>query len=101
MMNKTQEMAIFCIQDGGALRRYPTLVQKLSHSCLNVVPKAVENEIIMSRLYNIDFFCDYDMRWFPFVAQTCFMVLKLGGGNEKLVSLIPGVLKYMGPEELT
>ena len=29
------------------------------------------------------------------------MVLKLGGGNEKLVSLIPGVLKYMGPEELT
>ena len=101
MMNKTQEMAIFCIQDGGALRRYPTLVQKLSHSCLNVVPKAVENEIIMSRLYNIDFFCDYDMTWFPFVAQTCFMVLKLGGGNEKLVSLIPGVLKYMGPEELT
>ena len=63
--------------------------------------KGSDNEIIMSRLYNIDFFCDYDMRWFPFDAQTCFMVLKLGGGNEKLVSLIPGVLKYMGPEELT
>ena len=29
------------------------------------------------------------------------MVLKLGGGNEKLVSLILGVLKYMGPEGLT
>ena len=63
--------------------------------------KGSENEISMSRLYNIDFFCDYDMRWFPFDAQTCFMVLKLGGGNEKLVSLTPGPLEYLGPEELT
>ena len=63
--------------------------------------KGSENKISMSRLYNIDFFCDYDMRWFPFDAQTCFMVLKLGGGNEKLVSLTPGPLEYLGPEELT
>ena len=55
----------------------------------------------MSRLYNIDFFCDYDMRWYPFDAQTCFMDMKLGGGTEKLVSLTPGLLKYLGPAELT
>ena len=60
-----------------------------------------ENSITLSRLYNIDFFCDYDMRWYPFDAQTCFMIMKLGGGTNKLVSLSPGLLKYLGPEELT
>ena len=63
--------------------------------------KGSENKISMSRIYNIEFFCDYDMRWYPFDVQTCFMVLKLGGGAEKLVSLSPGDLKYRGPEELT
>ena len=63
--------------------------------------KGSENSISMSRLYNIDFFCDYDMRWYPFDAQTCFMDMKLGGGTEKLVSLTPGLLKYLGPAELT
>ena len=63
--------------------------------------KGSENSISLSRLYNIDFFCDYDMRWYPFDAQTCFMIMKLGGGTEKLVSLAPGVLEYLGPEELT
>ena len=41
------------------------------------------------------------MRWYPFDAQTCFMVMKLGGGTEKLVSLSPGDLSYRGPKELT
>ena len=63
--------------------------------------KGSENSISMSRLYNIEFFCDYDMRWYPFDAQTCYMIMKLGGGTEKLVSLSPGFLKYLGPEELT
>ena len=63
--------------------------------------KGSENSISMSRIYNIDFFCDYDMRWYPFDAQTCYMVMKLGGGIEKLVSLTPGFLEYIGPEELT
>ena len=63
--------------------------------------KGSENSITLSRLYNIDFFCDYDMRWYPFDAQTCFMVMKLGGGSEELLSLTPGLLNYLGPEELT
>ena len=29
------------------------------------------------------------------------MVLKLGGGSEELLSLTPGLLQYLGPEELT
>ena len=29
------------------------------------------------------------------------MEMKLGGGTDKLVALIPGQLKYLGPEELT
>ena len=63
--------------------------------------KGSENTISISRLYNIEFFCDYDMRWYPFDAQTCFMVMKLGGGSEKLVALEPGLLQYLGPKELT
>ena len=63
--------------------------------------KGSENTITMSRLYNIEFFCDYDMMWYPFDSQTCFMLMKLGGGIEKLVSLDPGLLRYLGPEELT
>ena len=63
--------------------------------------KGSENKISMSRIYNIEFFCDYDMRWYPFDTQICFMVLKLGGGADKLVSLSPGDLEYLGPEELT
>ena len=75
-----------------------------SHSSISEdinIYKGSENSISMSRLYNIEFFCDYDMRWYPFDAQTCFMVMKLGGGIEKLVSLEPGLLQYLGPEELT
>ena len=63
--------------------------------------KGSENTISISRLYNIEFFCDYDMRWYPFDAQTCYLVMRLGGGAEKLVSLSPGDLTYQGPEELT
>ena len=63
--------------------------------------KGSENSISLTRLYNIEFFCDYNMRWYPFDSQTCYMVMKLGGGVEKLVSLTPGILEYLGPEELT
>ena len=63
--------------------------------------KGSENSISLTRLYNIEFFCDYNMRWYPFDSQTCYMVMNLGGGVEKLVSLTPGILEYLGPEELT
>ena len=63
--------------------------------------KGSENNISLPRLYNIEFFCDYNMRWYPFDTQTCNMVMKLGGGVGKLVSLTPGILEYLGPEELT
>ena len=49
----------------------------------------------------MEFFCDYDMQWYPFDAQTCYMILKLEGGVEKLLSLTPGQLEYLGPTELT
>ena len=49
----------------------------------------------------MEFFCDYDMRWYPFDAQTCYMMLKLEGGVDKLLSLTPGQLEYLGPTELT
>ena len=34
-------------------------------------------------------------------AQTCFIVMKLRVSIEKLVSLEPGLLQYLGPEKLT
>ena len=35
------------------------------------------NPLIMSRVYNVKFICDYDMQWYPFDSQTCHMDFKL------------------------
>ena len=38
-----------------------------------------ENPITMSRVYSIQFYCDYDMRWYPFDQQTCLIEMILDG----------------------
>ena len=60
-----------------------------------------KNALSLTKEFNINWKCEYDYHWYPFDTQTCFMVLKLGGGADKLVSLSPGDLEYLGPEELT
>ena len=60
-----------------------------------------ENPITMSRVYDVEFLCDYKMNWYPFDTQTCFMEFRLKGEMDSFIDLIPGSNDYLGPKELT
>ena len=48
------------------------------------------NPIIMSRVYDIEFLCDFQMQWYPFDTQTCYMEFRLEEGMASFVDLTPG-----------
>ena len=60
-----------------------------------------DNPIILSRVYDIEFLCDYKMQWYPFDTQTCYMEFRLKEGMASFVDLMPGTREYLGPKELT
>ena len=60
-----------------------------------------ENNITMSRVYSIQFFCEYQMQWYPFDQQTCTIQLIMDGVLDNYANLIPGVLDFSGKRELT
>ena len=60
-----------------------------------------ENSIVLSRVYSIKFYCEYDMAWFPFDVQTCTIQLVMDGVLENYADLVPGTLHFSGPKELT
>ena len=60
-----------------------------------------ENNITMSRVYSIQFFCEYQMQWYPFDQQTCTIQLIMDGVLDNYANLIPGVLEFSGKRELT
>ena len=60
-----------------------------------------ENTIRLSRAFDIEFICEYDMRWYPFDSQTCYMVVLMEGNSGKFVELVDDLIKYTGPKELT
>ena len=55
----------------------------------------------MSRVYEVDFICDYDMRFYPFDIQTCTANLIIDGNTAKFIDLIPGNLTYSGSVDLS
>lgn len=60
-----------------------------------------ENTISISRVYSIQFFCEYDMAWYPFDVQTCTIEMVMDGVLENYADLLPGGLQFSGPKELT
>ena len=60
-----------------------------------------ENGISMSRVYSIQFFCEYNMAWYPFDIQTCQINMLMDGVLDNYADLLPGGLKFTGPRELT
>ena len=59
--------------------------------------KGSENEIQIKRIYEIDFLCDYDMRYYPvFDIQACTLDLVIDGNTAKCIDLLPGNLTYSG-----
>ena len=62
--------------------------------------KGSENEIKMNRMYEIDFICEFDMRFYPFDIQVCTIDLVIPGNTAKFIDLLPGKLKYSGSKDL-
>ena len=60
----------------------------------------MENTIRLSRAYDIEFICEYDMRWYPFDSQTCHLDFVLDASAASFVELLNGTLEYWGPVEL-
>ena len=60
-----------------------------------------ENTISISRVYSIQFFCEYDMAWYPLDIQTCTIEMVMDGVLENYADLLPGDLVFSGPQELT
>ena len=56
-----------------------------------------QNPLILSRVYHVDWICDYDMAWYPFDSQKCQM--KFRGDN--FVKLVVDGMEYLGPKDLT
>ena len=42
-----------------------------------------ENSVNMRRFYNQRFLCDYQLNWYPFDIQTCFMKMEIKKFREK------------------
>ncbi|XP_059095252.1 uncharacterized protein LOC131890013 isoform X2 [Tigriopus californicus] len=62
-----------------------------------------ENPIVMKRIYSTVFSCDYQLRYYPFEKQECFMEFSTLGKDSSYVSLEieePGV-QFKAPKELT
>ena len=62
--------------------------------------KGSENEIKINRIYEVDFICDYNMRFYPFDIQVCTLDLVIDGNTAKFIDLLPGLLEYSGSTDL-
>ena len=40
--------------------------------------KGEENPFILSRVYDVDWICEYNMAWYPFDTQSCSMIFEVG-----------------------
>ena len=86
------------------------VVEKLENGTFNadgLLPSDIDifsgeqNLLVISRVYNIEFLCDYQMQWYPFDTQTCYMEFTMQKDMKKFVELLPGMNKYIGPADLS
>ena len=59
------------------------------------------NPLIMNRVYETQWICDYEMNWFPFDTQQCKMMFSLTNDMNSFVNLEGNGHSYIGPVELT
>ena len=60
-----------------------------------------DNEITLSRVYSIKFYCEYQMAWYPFDIQTCSMQMVFDGVLDNYADILAGTLHFSGQKELT
>ena len=61
-----------------------------------------KNPIILKREFYHEFTCDFDLTWYPFDRQVCFMNFTVQGETSKALILRPdtGNVTYMGERYL-
>ena len=59
-----------------------------------------ENSLILSRFYNTRFICHYNMQWYPFDVQVCYLSLSLKGKSSDFAHMKTKVLQYLGVLEV-
>ena len=67
----------------------------------SLIFEGAENPITISRVYDSEFLCEFDMAMFPFDTQVCSVVLTMKGNTDKFVRMVPEDLVYLGPVDLT
>ena len=63
--------------------------------------KGKENSLMMERVYDLDFQCDYYMAMYPFDIQKCTIVLAMSSSDAAYMELVPTLLGYTGPRDLS
>ena len=59
-----------------------------------------DNQITLSRFYNIRFLCHYSMNWYPFDLQKCSLILRMKGKGKDFADLNTDQLVYLGGDEV-
>ena len=60
-----------------------------------------ENSVHMRRFYNQRFLCDYQLNWYPFDIQNCFMKMEIKKSYSPFIQLLVDQFEYTGPQFLT
>jgi hypothetical protein len=74
---------------------------ELSHQQNIHIFLGANTQVEMSRSYETEFLCLYNMAWYPFDSQTCSLDYMLDVTANTFVELESGSLNYSGPVELT
>ena len=61
----------------------------------------VKNPLVMIRVYETDWICDYEMNWFPFDTQKCRMTFAVTEEMNNFIEVVGDGHAYLGPAELT
>ena len=77
-----------------------SIIEKEVNEDIEVYPGS-QNLITISRVYSIKFYCEYDMRWYPFDQQTCTLDMVMDGVLDNYADLLTKNIKFTGAKELT
>ena len=77
-----------------------SIIEKEVNEDIEVYPGS-QNSITVSRVYSIKFFCEYDMRWYPFDEQTCTIDMVMDGVLDNYADLLSKDIIFTGAKDLT
>ena len=60
-----------------------------------------DNPLFLKRFYNQRFLCDYQLSWYPFDVQHCYMVLEVASSHAPFTQLSLGQHEYGGQRSLS